>query len=77
MNQLERDKRAIRGVLASRKDATYSEIALAAGENLADALIEMVRNGEVERLNPIIGRGCPYRLTAWNLIPNREKPSKS
>lgn len=55
MNQLDRDKRAIRTVLEQMGEATYPELALQAGEGLCETLCAMSRRGEVERVgtNPM------------------------
>ena len=47
MTQLERDKRAIRTVLQQTGGTTRQEIAQRAGEDLSDAMIQMIESGEV------------------------------
>lgn len=47
MNQMQRDKRAIRTVLEQVGAASFSEIALRAGEGLYPAMREMIDAGEV------------------------------
>ncbi len=50
MNQLQRDKRAIRTILSQVDEATPAEILLRGGEGLTgQALLEMVSDGEVLR----------------------------
>lgn len=47
MNQMQRDKRAIRHVLELVGPCSFSEIALRAGEGLYPAMREMIDKGEV------------------------------
>ena len=47
MNQMQRDKRAIKTVLKLVGPTTFAEIALRAGEGLYPAMREMIDNGEV------------------------------
>lgn len=61
LNQNQRDKIAIRTVLTQMSEATYPDIALRGGEGLASPLMEMVKDGEVERT--MIDEGSAiYRL---------------
>lgn len=47
MNQIERDKRAIRTVLKQTGGTTRQEIAQRAGDDLSEAMIEMIESGEI------------------------------
>jgi len=47
MNQIERDKRAIRTVLQQTSGTTRQEIAQRAGDDLSEAMIGMIETGEV------------------------------
>jgi len=47
MNQIERDKRAIRTVLEQTGGTTRQEIAQRAGDDLSEAIIEMIESGEI------------------------------
>jgi len=60
MNQMQRDKRAIRHVLELVGPCSFSEIALRAGEGLYPAMREMIDNGEV--IASTDGRGVVYAL---------------
>lgn len=60
MNQMQRDKRAIRHVLELVGPCSFSEIALRAGEGLYPAMREMIHKGEV--IASADGRGVVYGL---------------
>lgn len=62
MNQTERNKIAIRTVIAQMGEASYPDIALRAGEGLASPLMEMVHAGEVLRRDGTDGAPSTYRL---------------
>lgn len=69
MNQNQRDRIAIRTVLVQMVETSYPEIALRAGEGLASPLMEMVRDGEVERVAGQDGGPVLYRLVDAKATP--------
>ena len=62
MNQNDRDKIAIATVLRQMGECSYQDVSLRAGEGLASPLMEMVRDGEVERTDATNGRPALYRI---------------
>lgn len=61
LTQNQRDKIAIRTILEQMIEATFSDIALRAGEGLGSPLMEMVQAGEVIRTQAE-GKPTLYRL---------------
>ena len=75
MNQLQRDKRAVRTVLEQTGGTYFDDIALRGGEGLWPALKEMLDNGEVtvkEEDVPKVGRRRIFRLASSPVVTRND-----
>lgn len=71
MNLNSRNKRAIRTVLEQMGETTFRDIARRAGDGLASSVMEMVRDGEVDRVWVNNDSPVTYRLKARGVFGTR------